>query len=85
MVVKICLKCIGFKKKFFYCIVVVDFCFLCDGCLIEIIGIYNLLFDLVEVKIDEEVILKWMYNGVKLFDIVCNFFSCEGIMEKFYN
>lgn len=33
----------GFKKKFFYCINVVDLCVLCDGCFIEIVGIYNLL------------------------------------------
>lgn len=41
MVVKICLKCMGVKKFFFYCIVVVDFCLLCDGCYIEVVGIYN--------------------------------------------
>lgn len=43
MVVKICLKCMGVKKIFFYCVVVVDFCFFCDGCFIEEIGIYNLV------------------------------------------
>lgn len=35
MVVKICLICLGLKRNLFYCIVVVDVCFLCDGCIIE--------------------------------------------------
>lgn len=34
MLVKICLKWMGFKKNLFYWIVVVDLCLLCDGCFI---------------------------------------------------
>lgn len=43
MLVKICLKWMGFKKCLFYWIVVVDLCLLCDGCFIIFFGIYNLL------------------------------------------
>lgn len=63
MVMKICFVCGGFKKCFFYCIVVVDFCMLCDGCFIEKLGIYNflLLKDSEEcVKMDVECIQYWV-------------------------
>lgn len=64
MVVKICLKCMGFKKSFFYCIVVVDLCFFCDGCFIEIVGIYNFLKDFVEVVLKEDLVFDWLLKGV---------------------
>lgn len=72
MVFKICFVCGGVKKCFYYCIVVVDSCMLCDGCFIEKIGIYNLMFlkDGECVMFDMEKVKFWIVKGVKLFDCV---------------
>ncbi|MDU6000233.1 MAG: 30S ribosomal protein S16, partial [Staphylococcus aureus] len=36
-----------------------------------------------EVKIDEELALKWLHDGAKPTDTVHNILSKEGIMKKF--
>ncbi|BBP89301.1 hypothetical protein BsIDN1_29190 [Bacillus safensis] len=38
-----------------------------------------------EVKINEELALKWLQNGAKPSDTVRNLFSSQGILEKFHN
>lgn len=85
MAVKIRLKRIGAKKSPFYRIVVADSRSPRDGRQIETVGTYNPLTKPAEVKINEELALKWLQDGAKPSDTVRNLFSEQGIMEKFHN
>ncbi|MGM7635866.1 MULTISPECIES: 30S ribosomal protein S16 [unclassified Bacillus (in: firmicutes)] len=85
MAVKIRLKRMGAKKSPFYRIVVADSRSPRDGRQIETIGTYNPVVQPAEVKINEELALKWLQDGAKPSDTVRNLFSNEGIMEKFHN
>ncbi|OMP68576.1 30S ribosomal protein S16 [Domibacillus epiphyticus] len=85
MAVKIRLKRMGAKKSPFYRIVVADARSPRDGRSIETIGTYNPVSQPAEVKINEELALKWLQDGAKPSDTVRNLFSNEGIMEKFHN
>jgi small subunit ribosomal protein S16 len=85
MAVKIRLKRMGAKKSPFYRIVVADARSPRDGRFIETVGTYNPVAQPAEVKIDEELALKWLQNGAKPSDTVRNLFSNQGIMEKFHN
>ncbi|KKI92580.1 30S ribosomal protein S16 [Bacillus sp. SA1-12] len=85
MAVKIRLKRMGAKKSPFYRIVVADSRSPRDGRFIEVVGTYNPVAQPAEVKINEELALKWMQNGAKPSDTVRNLFSKQGIMEKFHN
>jgi len=85
MAVKIRLKRMGAKKSPFYRIVVADSRSPRDGRFIETVGTYNPVAEPAEVKIDEELALKWLQNGAKPSDTVRNLFSKQGIMEKFHN
>ena len=85
MAVRIRLKRMGSKKRPFYRIVVADSRSPRDGRQIETIGHYNPLTEPAQVKIDEELALKWLKNGAQPSDTVRNLFSKHGIMEKFHN
>ena len=85
MAVKIRLKRMGAKKSPFYRIVVADSRSPRDGRFIETVGTYNPVVSLAEVKINEELALKWLQNGAKPSDTVRNLFSSQGILEKFHN
>ncbi|MEK4030221.1 MULTISPECIES: 30S ribosomal protein S16 [Bacillaceae] len=85
MAVKIRLKRMGSKRAPFYRIVVADSRSPRDGRQIETVGTYNPISQPAEVKIDEELALKWLQNGAKPSDTVRNLFSKQGIMEKFHN
>ncbi|MGE6258723.1 30S ribosomal protein S16 [Heyndrickxia sporothermodurans] len=85
MAVKIRLKRMGAKKSPFYRIVVADSRSPRDGRFIETVGTYNPVAQPAEVKIDEDLALKWLQNGAKPSDTVRNLFSNQGIMEKFHN
>ncbi|AEH48613.1 30S ribosomal protein S16 [Parageobacillus thermoglucosidasius] len=85
MAVRIRLKRMGAKKKPFYRIVVADSRSPRDGRFIETIGTYNPLTEPAEIKIDEELALKWLQNGAKPSDTVRNLLSKQGILEKFHN
>lgn len=85
MAVKIRLKRMGSKKSPFYRIVVADSRSPRDGRDIEVVGTYNPVTQPAEVKINEELALKWMQDGAKPSDTVRNLFSKQGIMEKFHN
>ncbi|RSK27003.1 30S ribosomal protein S16 [Bacillus sp. HMF5848] len=85
MAVKIRLKRMGAKKSPFYRIVVADSRSPRDGRFIETVGTYNPVSKPAELKIDEELALKWLQNGAKPSDTVRNLFSSQGIMEKFHN
>ena len=85
MAVKIRLKRMGANKNPFYRIVVADSRSPRDGRYIEVVGTYNPVAQPAEVKINEELALKWMQDGAKPSDTVRNLFSNQGIMEKFHN
>ena len=85
MAVKIRLKRMGAKKSPFYRIVVADSRSPRDGRFIEALGTYNPVTQPAELKIDEEIALKWLQNGAKPSDTVRNLFSSQGIMEKYHN
>ncbi|MGD6832697.1 30S ribosomal protein S16 [Bacillus haimaensis] len=85
MAVKIRLKRMGSKKSPFYRIVVADSRSPRDGRFIETVGTYNPVTQPAEVKINEDLALKWLQDGAKPSDTVRNLFSNEGIMEKFHN
>ena len=85
MAVKIRLKRMGAKKSPFYRIVVADSRSPRDGRQIETIGTYNPVAQPEQVKINEELALKWLQTGAKPSDTVRNLFSNQGIMEKFHN
>jgi small subunit ribosomal protein S16 len=85
MSVKIRLKRMGAKKTPFYRIVVADSRSPRDGRQIETVGTYNPLTKPAEVKINEELALKWLQEGAKPSDTVRNLFSDKGIMEKYHN
>ena len=85
MSVKIRLKRMGAKKTPFYRIVVADSRSPRDGRQIETVGTYNPLTKPAEVKINEELALKWLQKGAKPSDTVRNLFSDKGIMEKYHN
>ena len=82
--VKIRLKRMGAKKAPFYRIVVADSRSPRDGKFIELIGTYNQLTNPAEIKVDEELTLKWLNNGAVPTDTVRSILSKAGIMKKFH-
>ena len=85
MAVKIRLKRRGAKKAPFYRVVVADSRSPRDGRFIDLIGTYNPLTTPAEIKLNEEVAIKWLNNGAIPTDTVKNLFSKAGIMEKYHN
>ena len=83
MAVKLRLKRMGAKKKPFYRVVAADSRGPRDGKFIELVGTYNPVADPAEIKIDEEVAMKWLRNGATPTDTVKNILSKAGIMTKF--
>ncbi len=84
MAVKLRLKRMGSKKKPFYRIVAADSRVARDGKFIELVGTYNPVSEPAEIKINEEVALKWLSNGAQPTDTVRNLLSNAGIMKKFH-
>ena len=85
MAVKIRLKRMGAKKAPFYRVIVADSRSPRDGRFIDLIGTYNPLTTPAEIKLNEEVAIKWLNNGAIPTDTVKNLFSKAGIMEKYHN
>ena len=83
MAVKIRLTRMGAKKKPTYRIVASDSRRPRDGKYLELIGTYNPTKEPAEVKINEEVALKWLNNGAIPSDTVRNLLSKAGIMKKY--
>ena len=83
MAVKLRLKRMGAKKAPFYRIVAADSRSPRDGRFIETVGTYNPLTTPAEVKVDEELAIKWLKNGATPTDTVRNILSKDGIMKKF--
>ena len=84
MAVKLRLKRMGAKKRPYYRIVASDSRSPRDGRFIELIGTYNPLTTPCEVKIEEELALKWLSEGAQPSDTVRDLFSKAGIMKKFH-
>ena len=84
MAVKLRLKRMGAKKRPFYRIVAADSRSPRDGRFIEQVGTYNPITDPAEVKVDEEIALKWLHNGAIPTDTVRDLLSKQGIMKKFH-
>ena len=80
--VKMRLTRMGSKKKPTYRIVATDSRSPRDGQYLELIGTYAPVGE-GQVKINEEVALKWLNNGAVPTDTVKNLFSKAGIMTKF--
>lgn len=81
MAVKLRLTRMGAKKRPTYRIVATDSRRPRDGQYLELIGTYSPLNE--EVKINEEIALKWLNTGAIPTDTVRNLLSKEGIMKKF--
>ena len=84
MAVKLRLRRMGATKRPFYRIIAADSRSPRDGRFIEIVGTYNPLTEPAEVKIDEELALKWLNDGAKPSDTVRDLFSKSGILTKFH-
>ena len=84
MATKIRLTRMGAKKAPFYRLVVADSRSPRDGRFVEQIGTYNPLTTPAEIKINEELALKWLNNRAIPTDTVKNLLSDAGIMKKFH-
>lgn len=84
MAVKLRLKRMGAKKRPFYRIVAADSRSPRDGKFIEIVGTYNPIMEPAEIKVNEEVALKWLNDGAIPTDTVRDLLSKQGIMKKFH-
>jgi len=80
--VKIRLKRMGAKKKPFYRLVVADSRSPRDGRFIEEVGYYNPVAQPVEVRIDDERVIKWLKDGAQPTDTVKDLFKKYGVLEK---
>ena len=82
MAVKLRLTRMGAKKRPTYRIVATDSRRSRDGQYLELVGTYAPVGE-GQVKINEEVALKWLNNGALPTDTVKNLLSKAGIMKKF--
>ena len=82
MAVKLRLTRMGAKKRPTYRIVATDSRRSRDGQYLELVGTYAPVGE-GQVKINEEVALKWLNNGAIPTDTVKNLLSKTGIMKKF--
>ncbi len=84
MAVKLRLTRMGAKKRPTYRIVATDSRRPRDGKYLELIGTYSPIdTEENQIKVNEEVALKWLNKGAIPTDTVRNIFSKEGIMKKF--
>ncbi|MBS3986713.1 MAG: 30S ribosomal protein S16 [Erysipelothrix sp.] len=84
MAVKLRLKRMGAKKDPFYRIVAADSRAPRDGRFIEVVGYYNPTAQPAELKVNDEVALKWLSNGAQPSDTVRDLLSQAGVMKKFH-
>lgn len=82
MAVKLRLTRMGAKKRPTYRIVATDSRRSRDGQYLELVGTYAPVGE-GQVKINEEVALKWLNNGAIPTDTVKNLLSKAGIMKKY--
>ena len=75
----------GSKRNPFYRLVVADSRAPRDGRIIEQVGTYNPISKPAEVKLDEELVMKWLKDGAKPSDTVKTLLSKEGIIKRFHD
>ncbi len=85
MAVKLRLKRMGAKRKPFYRVIAIDSRSKRDGREIELLGTYNPNTDPAEIKIDNELALKWLRTGAQPSDTVRSLLSKTCVMETFHN
>lgn len=85
MAVKLRLKRMGAKRKPFYRIVASDSRVKRDGEYIELVGTYNPMLENDNIKVNEEVAIKWLKNGAQPTDTVRSLLSKAGVMTKYHN
>ena len=83
MAVKIRLKRMGRHGLALYRIVAADSRYPRDGRFLELVGTYAPVGAEAQVKINEEVALKWLNNGAIPTDTVRSLLSKAGIMKKY--
>ena len=83
MAVKLRLTRMGAKKRPTYRIVATDSRRPRNGQYLELVGTYSPIDSENQVKINEEVALKWLNTGAQPSDTVRNLLSKAGIMKKF--
>ena len=83
MAVKLRLTRMGKKKQPVYRVVAIDSHTKRDGEYIELVGTYNPLKQPAEIKLNEEIALKWLNNGAIPSDTVKNLLKEAGIMKKY--
>ena len=83
MAVKIRLTRMGATKRPSYRIVATDSRSPRDGKYLEQIGFYNPLTNPAEIKVNEEVALKWLSVGAQPTDTVKTLLTNAGVMKKF--
>ena len=84
MAVKLRLKRMGAKKRPFYRIVAADSRSPRDGRFIEVVGTYNPITVPAEIKVDEELAIKWLKNGAQPTDTVRSLLSKQGVLKKYH-
>ncbi len=84
MAVKIRLTRMGSKKRPSYRIVATDSRSPRDGKYLELIGFYNPLTNPAEIKVNEELAIKWIKNGAILTDTARDILSKAGVMKKIH-
>ena len=84
MAVKLRLKRMGAKKRPFYRVVAADSRSPRDGKVIEEIGYYNPVVEPADIKINEELAMKWLRNGAEPTDTVRDILKKQGIVKKFH-
>lgn len=84
MAVKLRLKRMGKKQEPFYRIVVADARNKRDGKTIEEIGYYNPMKNPTEIKVDENLAIKWLKNGAIPTDTVRSILSKQGVLKKYH-
>ena len=80
--VRIRLRRLGAKGKPFYRVIAADQRAARDGAFIEQIGTYDPMTDPSEIKIDEELALKWLRQGAQPSEPVEAMLKKLGILDK---
>ena len=81
MAVRMRLRRMGAKKAPFYRIVVADSRSPRDGRFIEEIGYYDPTKDPIELKVNEELVQKWLKNGAQPSDTVKALLKKANILQ----
>ena len=84
MAVKLRLKRMGAKQRPFYRIVAADSRSPRDGKFIEVVGTYNPIMEPAEIKVNQELALKWLNQGAIPTDTVRDLLSKQGVMKAFH-